>query len=54
MQTAIVIFLAVLLLAVLWRRGRKQRPTGGNAANTDAELESLCSLLGDNSGRRKS
>lgn len=46
----IAILLLVVVIAVL-RRGKPSQPSGGNAANTDGELESLYSLLGDNSGR---
>ena len=55
MQTAAVILLIVivLLLIVALLRHKPGKPSGGNAVNTDPELESLYSLLGDNSGRRK-
>lgn len=58
MQTIILLVIVVSLLflgVALWRwqRRRSHKPSGGNAANTDSELESLYSLLGDNSGRMK-
>lgn len=55
MQTVIflVIILLVFLVAVILRRRKSGAPSGGNAANADPELESLYSLLGDNSGRMK-
>jgi heme/copper-type cytochrome/quinol oxidase subunit 2 len=55
-QTAIVIFLGIILLLLVvafLRRGKKHKPSGGNAVNTNPELESRYSLLGDNSGRIK-
>lgn len=55
MQT--IIFLGIILLlflvAVILRHRTSRKSSGGNAANTDPELESLYSLLGDNSGRMK-
>lgn len=55
MNSAIMILALILLVLVvtLLRRGKPGKASGGNAANTDPELESLYSLLGDNSGRRK-
>lgn len=51
LSLGIVVLLFVLVALV--RRSKKDSPSGGNAVNTDSELESLYSLLGDNSGRRK-
>ena len=57
MQSTIVILLLAIVLLLFFvgalLRRKPSKPLGGNAANTDSELESLYSLLGDNSGRTK-
>ena len=55
MSTVIVVLGLVILLVLVFAllRRRKSRSSGGNAVNTDPDLESRYSLLGDNSGRMK-
>jgi heme/copper-type cytochrome/quinol oxidase subunit 2 len=55
MQIAIMILVIVLLFFVvaLVRRRKGHKPPSGNAVNTNPEIESTYSLLGDNSGRMK-
>jgi len=52
MQSATLILLVIVLLIVIGAL-RRRKPSGGNAVNTDPEIESHYSLLGDNSGRMK-